>query len=134
MRGSLPRVTFNPERVFQAVIEQESGGRAGVTGPQTRYGRAQGLAQMLPETAREMAGKLGVPYRPELMTGTSPEAANYQYQLGLAYFKQGLAATGNLRDALRYYHGGPDRSIWREKTNRYADEVAARLGITELSG
>lgn len=83
---------------------------------------------MLPETAREMAAKVGLPFRPELLTGTSRTAAEYQKRLGKAYFEEGLAKTGNLRDALHYYHGGPDRSLWGPKTRSYANSVLARLG------
>lgn len=120
--------TFQPSAVMGALIQQESGGRAGVTGPQTPYGRAQGLAQLLPGTAQEMAQKLGVPWRPDLMTGTSRQAADYQRSLGEAYFNEGLSKTGNMRDALRYYHGGPNRRMWGRKTNSYADSVLSRAG------
>jgi hypothetical protein len=39
-----------------------------------------------------------------------------------------LQRTGNVRDALRYYHGGPNRSMWGPKTNAYADSILSRLG------
>lgn len=109
------------------MIQQESGGRPGAIGPQTPYGRAQGMSQMLPATAREMAGRLGLPWRPELMTGTTPEAATYQRRLGEAYFDEGLRKTGNMQDALRYYHGGPNRRLWGPRTNQYVRDVLARL-------
>lgn len=109
------------------MIQQESGGRPGVLGPQTRYGQAQGMTQMLPATAQGVAKKLGVPWRPDLMTGTTPQAAQYQRALGEAYFGEGLQATGNLPDALRYYHGGPNRKLWGPKTNKYASDVLARI-------
>ena len=95
----------------------------------TRYGQALGLAQILPDTAREMAGKLGLPFREDLLRGTGDTAGQYQRALGRAYFDQGLSVTGNARDALHYYHGGPDRSKWGPKTRRYADEVLSRLGV-----
>lgn len=114
--------------VFNALVAQESGGRAGLPGQMTQYGRPIGATQMLPATAREMAGRLGVDWRPDLLRGTSREAKNYQLQLGRAYFNQGLAETGNVRDALHYYHGGPDRRLWGPKTRRYASEVLARVG------
>jgi len=62
------------------------------------------------------------------MTGTSPAAAAYQRAIGEAYFQEGLSATGNLPDALRYYHGGPNRRMWGPKTQRYASEVLGRMG------
>jgi hypothetical protein len=113
--------------VFGALIQQESGGRPGVTGPQTAYGQAQGMTQMLPATAQAMAQKLGVAWRPDLMTGTSPEAADYQQQLGKAYFEEGLQKYGgDVRKALMYYHGGPNEALWGPKTQAYADAVLAR--------
>lgn len=112
--------------LFNSLIQQESGGRPGVLGPRTKYGRAMGLTQMLPATAQEMARKLGVPWNPAMMTDTSPQGAAYQRQLGEAYFNEGLEKTGNERDALRYYHGGPNRSMWGPKTTAYADQVMAR--------
>jgi hypothetical protein len=86
------------------------------------------MTQMLPSTAKEMAAKTGLPWRPDLLTDQSPNGAAYQEQLGRAYFNEGLAKTGNLRDALRYYHGGPNRSLWGPKTNAYADAVLSRMG------
>lgn len=112
-----------------SLIKQESGGRAGVLGPQTRYGRAEGLTQMLPATAQAMAKKLGVEWRPELMRANTPEAAAYQERLGQAYLAQGLAETGNLPDALRYYHGGPDRRQWGPKTEAYSTAILTSMGM-----
>jgi soluble lytic murein transglycosylase-like protein len=114
--------------VMDALVGQESDGRAGAIGPATRYGRAQGSAQLLPATAKAMAAKLGVAWRPELMTSSDPQAASYQRALGEAYLQEGIAATGNVRDGLRYYHGGPSRKMWGPKTNAYADAVLARTG------
>jgi hypothetical protein len=118
--------------IFDALIQQESGGRAGAIGPKTKYGRALGLTQMLPATAAEMARKIGVPFDPSLLKDTSPQGAQYQRKLGEAYFNEGLERTGNERDALRYYHGGPDRAQWGPKTNKYADSVLARAGGTPM--
>lgn len=114
------------DALFPSLVAQESGGRAGVRGPMTQYGQALGRTQVLPSTARGIAQNLGIPYREDLLTGTTPEAAAYQDQLGRAYLEEGFAKTGNARDALMYYHGGPDRSLWGPKTQRYADEVLMR--------
>jgi hypothetical protein len=110
-----------------ALFEQESGGRAGARGPHTQYGQALGIGQTLPDTARQMAANKGLAWRPDLLTGTSGEAKAYQQTLSQAYFEEGLAKTGNVRDALHYYHGGPNRDLWGPKTRRYADAVIARL-------
>lgn len=122
-QGPMPT---SADEVFGSLIAQESGGRAGVRGPDTQYGNALGRTQVLPSTARGIAKNLGIPYREDLLTGTSPEAAAYQDQLGRAYLQEGFQNTGNAREALMYYHGGPDRSLWGPKTNAYADEVLSR--------
>lgn len=129
-RGYTPRyngpLPESADALFSSLIEQESGGRAGVRGPQTQYGQALGRTQVLPDTAKGIARNLGIPYREDLLTGTTPEAAQYQDALGRAYLEEGFKATGNARDALHYYHGGPNRELWGPKTRQYADEVLAR--------
>ncbi len=127
--AATPQTGGLSEPLVSAWIQQESGGRAGILGPQTRYGQAQGLTQMLPATAQAMAQKVGVPWRPELMTATSPEAAAYQKQLGLAYLNEGMEKYGgDLRKALMYYHGGPDEGLWGRKTRGYAEAILRNSG------
>jgi hypothetical protein len=114
--------------LLPAVIAQESGG-VPRPGPETQYGRAQGITQMLPQTAQGVAQSLGIPFREDLLTGNSPEALAYQSRLGQAYLQQGLDKYGgDPRKALMYYHGGPDESLWGPKTHAYADAVLARTG------
>lgn len=74
-----------------------------------------------------MADKLGLPFRPELLRSNDPAALDYQRRLGAAYLQEGLDRTGNVQDALRYYHGGPNRAQWGPKTNAYAVGVLSRL-------
>lgn len=127
VRGATGAGGSSADAVWASIVQQESGGRAGVVGPQTRYGRAVGMTQMLPATARETAAKLGVPYRADLMTGTSKEAADYQLKLGRAYFDEGVRRSGgDLREAAKFYHGGPNKRIHGPVTERYADQVLAR--------
>lgn len=122
------------EDLFSALVQQESSGRPGILGRPTQYGQAQGATQMLPQTAQAMAGKLGLPWRPELMTGTTPEAEQYQLRLGRAYFDEGMAKyPGDIRKALMYYHGGPDERIWGPATRAYADAVMAHAGSAPLA-
>lgn len=90
-----------------------------------------GVGQIMPETARALAARLGLPYRPELLRGRSAEARRYQDQLTDAAAREAWQAGGNgrdLRTAAMYYHGGSNRDIWGPKTRRYADEVLARIG------
>lgn len=114
--------------MFNALIQQESGGRVGIRGPVTQYGQPLGMTQLLPGTARAMARKLGIKFDENLLTGKTAEAASYQRRLGRAYFDEALRATDNIRDALRYYHGGPNRKLWGPKTNAYADAILKRVG------
>lgn len=120
---------MQPDNVFAALVQQESGGRAGVLGPQTKYGRAVGATQLLPATAKQMADKLGIPFRPDLLQGKSQEAMAYQLRLGRAYFDEGLDKyNGDIGKALAYYHGGPDESLWGPKTRKYVSDVLGRIG------
>ncbi len=123
------RVAFQSADILPHLIAQESGGRVGAVGPQTQWGRAQGNTQVLPSTAKGVAQRLGVPYRPDLMSGTSEAARQYQTAIGQAYLEEALSKTGNVTDALKYYHGGPDRRLWGPKTNAYADGILRRLGV-----
>jgi soluble lytic murein transglycosylase-like protein len=112
------------ETLYRAMIRQESGGRAGVTGRKTVYGTALGMSQMLPDTAREMAGRLGVPFDISLLRGTSRQAQEYQYRLGLEYAKEAWKNTNkSAYDIARYYHGGPNRGIWKEDTANHGARV-----------
>lgn len=122
------RATFNVSAIWPALNAQESSGNYAAVGPQTKYGQALGGNQLLPGTAKDMAAKLKLPWRPGLLTDPSPQGRQYQDALGQAYLQQGYDATGNVRDALRYYHGGPNRGIWGPKTNRYADKILSRVG------
>jgi soluble lytic murein transglycosylase len=106
-----------------ALIQQESHGDGTARSNQG----ALGSTQLEPGTAQEMASKLGVPFRPDLLQSNDPAALQYQQALGRAYLSEGLQKTGNLRDALRYYHGGPNRAEWGPKTNAYADAVLSRM-------
>jgi hypothetical protein len=117
-------LTTDINRVMPALIHQESRGNGMAVSP----AGALGSTQMLPATAQEMAAKLGLPYRPEMLRSNDPQAIQYQQSLGRAYLMEGLQKTGNIRDALRYYHGGPNRSLWGPKTNSYADAVLGRVG------
>lgn len=79
-------------------------------------------------TGKEMARKLGVPWRADLMRGTTDAAQKYQRMIGEAYLREGMERHGgNSRNALMYYHGGPDQRLWGPKTRRYADAVLRRV-------
>lgn len=117
------------EKVFNALVNQESSGRAGVAGPPTRYGTAHGLTQVLDSTGAGIAKKLRIEWRPDLLRGRSQDARDYQMRLGRAYFEEGLQKYGgDFEKALMYYHGGPDEDNWGPKTRAYAQNVLSRAG------
>lgn len=130
--GASAPPAFDPDAVWSAMKGVESSNTPGAIGPQTQYGRAQGIGQVLPKTAQAMAAKLGIPWQPQLMTGTTPEASDYQDKIGRAYFDEGMAANnGDVNKALMYYHGGPDTLQWGPKTHAYAQKVLANVGSSQ---
>lgn len=120
----------SPDAVWASIKRQESGGQASpgeAVGPDTPYGHALGSTQMLPQTAQQMAEKLGVPFQPELLHSNTPEALAYQDKLGRAYFDEGLQkSNGDLAGAAEYYFGGPDPALHGPKTKAYAQQVLQR--------
>lgn len=122
--------------VFDRLIQQESGGRAGAIGQPTKWGRALGASQLLPSTARAMAAKLGIPYNEALLRGKTPEALAYQLKLGRAYFDEGLSRYGgDVGKAVMFYHGGPNERMWGPKTRAYARAImGGRAGARGSGG
>lgn len=90
-----------------------------------------GIGQVMPDTARTLAERLGMPYRPDLMAGTGPQARQYQDAITEAAVQEAWKAGGNGRDpvtAAMYYHGGSNRKIWGPRTRRYAQNILGRMG------
>lgn len=115
------------ETFKRSIIGQESGGRYGVANAQGSG--AMGVGQVMPATAKTLAGRVGLPYRPELMAGNTPEARQYQDAITEAAVQEAWQASGgDVSTAAAYYHGGSDRAKWGPKTQQYAREVAARVG------
>ncbi|MFK3891428.1 lytic transglycosylase domain-containing protein [Sphingomonas sp. NPDC079357] len=64
---------------------------------------ASGLMQLMPGTAREQAGKLGLDYDPLRLTSDT----NYNIQLGSSYFQRIFALYGSYPLAIAAYNAGP---------------------------
>jgi hypothetical protein len=114
----------------RAIIGQESGGRYGVAN--TQGSGAMGVGQVMPGTARTLAARVGLPYRPELMAGTGPEARSYQDQITDAAVREAWNAGGAGRDprtSAHYYFAGSDRDGWGPKTRQYGDDILQRMGV-----
>ncbi len=64
---------------------------------------ASGLMQLMPGTAREQAGKLGLSYDPARLTSDT----NYNIQLGSSYFQRIYGLYGSYPLAIAAYNAGP---------------------------
>ncbi len=82
------------------VIQAESSGDPTAVSPKG----AKGLMQLMPDTAKEMAGELGVPYSEERLTADP----HYNMALGNAYLNKMLGKYGgNSTLAVAAYNAGP---------------------------
>lgn len=70
------------QRLVDSVVKHESGGRVDAVSPVG----ALGLMQLMPDTAREMAGELGVPYNQARLL----QDGDYNKRLGSAYLNKML--------------------------------------------
>ncbi|WBH16388.1 lytic transglycosylase domain-containing protein [Sphingomonas radiodurans] len=64
---------------------------------------ARGLMQLMPGTAREQAGKIGLPYD----TGRLISDTSYNAQLGSSYFQRVFGSYGSYPLAIAAYNAGP---------------------------
>ena len=108
-----------------AAVAQESSGRYNAVSPVG----AMGKYQVMPQTGENLAKQLGLPWRPDLMATDTPEARQYQDQIGGAALQEAWEASdGNPDIASAYYHGGPNREQWGPKTQAHVKAVRARMG------
>jgi soluble lytic murein transglycosylase len=115
-----------PASLIAGIIRQESAFDAKATSPVG----ARGLMQLMPATAREMSGKVGIPYQPDRLY--APEVS---IRLGSAYFREVLDGfDGNVELALAGYNGGPNRirRMWNEQGEEpRLDDFLENLGLDE---
>jgi len=97
-----------PPHLVAGIIRQES-----AFDPRAEsWAGARGLMQLMPATAKEVAGKLGRPHNPSRLFDP-----DYSVLLGSTYFRETLDRfDGNVELALAGYNGGPNRirRLWRE--------------------
>jgi hypothetical protein len=111
----------------RAIIQQESGGRYGV--PNAEGSGAMGIGQIMPDTARALAKRLGLPYRPDLLAGKDKAARDYQIALTNEATREAYDyGKGDVSKAAAYYFAGPDKSKWGDKTKKYQNDILRRLG------
>jgi soluble lytic murein transglycosylase len=114
-----------PTNLVFGIVRQES---AFDTQAQSWAG-ARGLMQLMPGTARELAGRFGLPYSHEKLS--DPE---FNIRLGTTYFSQVLDMfDGNQELALAGYNGGPYRikRWWREWGSSDIDRFLESLSLEE---
>ena len=111
------KYNVNPGMI-RAVIQTKSGGDPRVTSP----AGAQGLMQLMPETAKQ----LGVddPYDPVQAIHGGARYLAEGLDKGEQLQKQGINIDP-AQYALMYYHGGPNTDAWGPKTHNYVNQVAS---------
>lgn len=106
-------------------VSQESGGNYAARNPDTG---ALGRYQIMPDTGRGLAKKVGVVWNPALMTQDTPVARRYQDALGNAAIQEAIDyGQGDPMKTFGYYYGGPDTSRWGPKTRQYQSDMMGRL-------
>jgi soluble lytic murein transglycosylase len=114
-----------PPNLVAGIIRQESAFDPRATSPVG----ARGLMQLMPATAREVSGKVGVPYRPDELY--DPDLS---VRLGSTYFRELLDRfDGNVELALAGYNGGPNRiqRLWKESGEAELDDFLETLDLDE---
>lgn len=126
--GALPLIG---EPLVNAIIKQESGGNPGAVSEKG----ALGLMQLMPDTARQVAQQMGVPFDVARLT----QDPAYNKALGTAYIREMLGRYGgNQTLALAAYNAGPARvdkwraSIGDPNTGAISNEEwAAKIPLAE---
>ncbi|WP_097064829.1 lytic transglycosylase domain-containing protein [Sphingomonas guangdongensis] len=96
---TVPAAAQDSWTMVHAIARQESQfDRAAVS-----HAGARGLMQLMPGTAREVAGKLGLGYDASALTVDT----NYNIQLGSHYFEKMLSLYGSYPLAVAAYNAGP---------------------------
>lgn len=107
-------------------VAQESGGDYKAINPKSG---TLGAYQLKPETAAALAKRLGLAYRPDMLTKDDEASRRYQDALGGAAIQEAIqAGGGDPTKTFQYYYGGSDASKYGPRTRQYAQEMNARIG------
>lgn len=124
------------ERLRAALRAQESGGDYGITN--FEGSGAMGAYQFMPDTARALAKRLGIEYRPDLMQGAlgrSKGGIEYQERLMDEQMKDILAFSGDdVGRAGTYHFAGPNEKGHGPKTRQYASDIIRRYSGSKDTG
>ncbi len=123
-------------RLRRALLMQESGGDYGVMNAEGSG--AMGAYQFMPPTARALAKRLGLEYRPDLMSGDkgrSKEGRAYQERLMDAQMEDILAYSGgDIGKAGAYHFAGPNKKGHGAKTRKYEQDILRRYSGSKDTG
>lgn len=123
-------------RLRRALLMQESGGDYGVVNAEGSG--AMGAYQFMPPTARALAKRLGLEYRPDLMSGNkgrSKEGRAYQERLMDAQMEDILAYSGgDVGKAGAYHFAGPNTKGHGAKTRKYEQDILRRYSGSKDTG
>jgi hypothetical protein len=126
----------DPVRLRRALREQESGGDYGVMNAEGSG--AMGAYQFMPPTAKALAKRLGLPYRPDLLQGNkgrSKEGIAYQERLMDAQMEDILAYSGgDVGKAGAYHFAGPNKKGHGAKTRKYEQDILRRYSGSKDTG
>lgn len=118
---------IDPIRLRRALRAQESSDDYGAINEDSG---AMGGYQFMEPTARALAKRLGMEYRPDLMTGAggrTKKGREYQERLMDEQMKDILAfSDGDLERAAAYHFAGPNERGWKGKTRRYQEDILRR--------
>lgn len=102
--------------------ETSRGEHPTLVGPATKWGTAKGHFQALDSTHAAIEKRVGRPLNRFDFTESLVGAAELM--------RENRAREGNDDDAIKAYHGGPNRKQWGEKTADYLMKVTGRAGNT----
>jgi len=111
------------------VVAQESSGNYKAKNKETG---ALGRYQVMPQTGKVLAGRAGLPWRPELMTKDTPEAIAYQDKIGDAAIQDSInAGKGDPAAIFSHYYSG-SASAYKNprgnpKTAKYVEDMLKRV-------
>lgn len=103
-----------PVNALIALAHQESRFNTSATGVQTKYGKAQGIMQYIPPTAKSL--------------GIDPMDAGQSIDAAAMQLRQRLDSGDSMEDAFRFHFAGPDKRQWGAKTQIYGSEVSGKYG------
>lgn len=128
--------SIDPARLRAALRAQESSGDYGVMNAEGSG--AMGAYQFMPNTARALAERLGMDYRPDLMSGAggrSKEGRAYQERLMDAQMKDILNFAGDdVGRAGAYHFAGPNEKGYGPKTRQYESDILRRYSGSKDTG